>query len=644
LKFKAGPADRTWIIEASDPRPQTILQLKQGRLIVRRRTFLTTVPLLALPFARAEAASAAVVGYAVTLLDKPGLPADFANFPYVNPGAPKGGDVRLSAVGNFDSFNGFIVRGTPAGDIMRIYDTLLRENPDEASTAYCHLAKSVELAPDGSWVAFELRTEARFHDGKPVTADDVAWTFDTLRTKGRPYFRAYYGDIDHAAVESPTRVVFHLKQNHNRELPLILGQLSVLPRHWWEGRDFAAPLTDPPLGSGPYKVDEVEFGRRITYRRVPDYWAKDMPTTKGQHNFDTIRTEYFRDATVALEAFKAGQVDFRQENIAKQWATAYDFPAARRGLVRKEELRHHLPTGMQGYVMNTRRPIFKDWRVREAMNYAFDFEWCNANLFYNDYTRTTSYFSNSDLASSGIPQGDELALLMPFKDKLPPALFTQPYTLPKTDGSGNNRPNLMRALELLKQAGWQLRGGKQYDPQGNQASFEILLFEAAFERVSLPYVQWLSRLGVDARVRTVDPAQYQRLTDNYDFDMTVTVFGESDSPGNEQIGFWTSASASQPGGDNLAGVSDPVVDALVAKLVAAPDRQTLVTTTRALDRVLLWGWYVVPHWYQQAVRVAYWNRFARPERPVRTGLAFDSWWIDPQLAAATDQARQAGIR
>jgi microcin C transport system substrate-binding protein len=412
-----------------------------------------------------------------------------------------------------------------------------------------------------------------------------------------------------------------------------------LPKHWWTDRDFTQPLRDPPLGSGPYRVERFEFGRTLVFRRVPDWWARDLPTGRGHNNFDVLRTEYFRDATVALEAFKAGQIDFRQENIAKQWATGYDFPAMKRGLVKKEQIRHHLPTGMQGFAVNTRRPIFQDQRVRQALVWAYDFEWANKNLFFDSYTRTTSYFSNSDLESSGIPQGDELALLEPYRDKLPPELFTQPFKLPVTDGSGSNREALTQSLALLKEAGWEVKKRKLVNASGQAMSFEILLSQPAFERVALPYVQNLGRLGIDAHVRTVDPAQYQRLMDSFDFDMTVTTFGESDSPGNEQVGFWTCASAEAEGSDNLAGVCSPVIDQLVDRVINASSREQLLTAVHALDRVLLWSWYVVPHWHLQSLRVAYWDRFARPGMPIRSGLDFESWWIDPTLAAATDRRR-----
>jgi len=594
------------------------------------------------PAAQAPVAEAPLRTYGLSLLGTPSLPPDFKAFPYVNPDAPKGGEVVLGAVGTFDSFNPFIVRGTPAVDAIRVWDTLMRPNVDEAETEYGLLAQTVELPADRMGVAFELRPEAKFNDGTPVTAEDVAWTFETLRDKGRPFYRQYYADVGSVTVEGPRRVVFHFKSNTNRELPLIIGQMVVLPKHWWEGRDFGKPLTDPPLGSGPYRVGHFEFGRTLSLERVPDVWSKDLPVMRGQANFNTRRSEYFRDSTVSLEAFKAGQIDFREENVAKEWANSYDFPAVQRGAVKKKEFRHHLPTGMQGFGMNTRRPLFKDVRVRHALAKAFDFEWANANLFYGSYTRTTSYFSNSDLASSGIPEGDELALLNKYREELPPEIFTQPFKLPVTDGSGNNREELRGALALLEQAGWKVRDRKLVDANGQPFSFEILLSQPAFERVALPYVQWLSKIGIDAHVRTVDPAQYERMIDGYDYDMIVVSFAESESPGNEQSGYWTCPSVKLEGGDNLMGVCNPVIDDLVHQVLTAPDRAHLVTATHALDRVLLAGWYVVPHWYLQSVRAAYWDRFGYPDKPVRTGIAFDSWWLDPAKAAANDTARRGG--
>jgi microcin C transport system substrate-binding protein len=578
---------------------------------------------------------------AISLVGPPALPPDFTHFPYTNPDAPKGGEVMLSAIGTFDSFNPFIVRGTAAGDIGRVWDTLMRQNLDESDAEYGHIARAMEIAADGRSVAFDLRPEARFADGTPITADDVAWTFNTLITQGRPNYRQYYADVDSVSVEGPQRVVFHLKTDRNRELPEILGQLAVLPRHWWQGRDFSRPLADPPLGSGPYRVDHFELGRTLVLARQRDYWAANLPTARGLDNFDTRRTEYFRDLTVAREAFKAGQIDFRQENVAKDWATAYDFPAVRDGLVKKEAIRHHLPTGMQGFAMNTRREIFANRLTREALAIVFDFEWANKNLFYGAYTRTESYFSNSDLASGGLPQGAELALLDRYRAKLPAELFTEPFKLPATDGSGNNRKELMRALALLREAGWHVKDRRMVDADGEKLRFEILLDQPSYERVALPYVQWLDRIGIEARVRTVDPAQYQRLIDTYDYDMTMLVIPESDSPGNEQIGYWTCAAAKHEGGDNVMGVCNPVVDALVGDVVTAADRPSLVAATRALDRVLLWNWYVVPNWHLDSLWIAYWDRFGRPSQLVRPGVIFDAWWIDPAKAARIDAARHA---
>ncbi len=602
---------------------------------------LLTLALLA--FAPLAHAQTTARSNGIALFGRPGLPADFTHFPYVNPDALKGGEVVLGGLGSFDSFNPFIMRGAPAAEVSRIYDTLLRQSADEPGVSYGLVAKTVETPADRMWVAFDLRPEARFHDGTPITAEDVAWTFQTLRDKGRPNFRQYYAMVADVTVESPQRVVFHFKSNEDHELAMIVGEFPILPKKWWAGRDFTQPLTEAPLGSGPYRLDRFEMGRSTTLVRVADYWGRDLPVSKGLFNFGSIRTEYYRDSTVAMEAFKSGQIDYRQENISKNWATAYDFPAVAKGLVKKETFPHHLPTGMQGFVLNTRHAQFADRRVREALDEVFDFEWLNRNLFFGAYTRTDSYFSNSDLASSGLPGPEELALLAPFKDKLPPELFTRPFALPVTDGSGNNREGLRRALKLFEQAGWKVLDRKLVDVAGKQMAFEILSGDPTLERIATPYVQWLARLGIDAHVRTVDPPQYQRLTDTFDFDMTMVVLPQSDFPGNEQRDNWTCESMKAEGSSNLAGVCDPAVDALVKKVVEARDKPQLIVATRALDRVLLWGWYVVPNWHVGSFNAAYWNRFGHPSQPVRTGIALDSWWVDPTLAAATDAARRSGL-
>ena len=585
-------------------------------------------------------ASASRRAHALALLGDPALPEGFPHFPWVNPAAPKGGEIIRYALGSFDSFNGAILRGTAAVGLSYLYDPLFRTNLDEPSVAYAHLAEHAELPADRRSITFVLREAARWHDGRAVTAADVAWTFDTLRAHGRPGFRAYYADVTEAVAEDARRVTFRFKDDGNRELSTILGQLTVLPRHWWEGRDFARPLLDPPLGSGPYRLDRFEAGRSVSYRRVPDYWARDLPTAKGLYNPDLIRIDYYRDATVTLEAFKAGAYDFRTENVARDWATGYDFPAIRRGLVKKDEFRHEIPTGMQCWAMNHRRPLFADRRVREALGLVFDFEWLNANIFYNSYTRTASYFSNSEFASSGLPTGRELAILEPFRNRLPPELFTQEFKVPVGDGTGNNRDAARRALDLLRQAGWTVRDRRLTNAAGGRFEFEILLNGATYERVALPYVQWLGRLGIEARVRTVDPPQYQVRMDAFDYDMTIELFGQSESPGNEQRDYWTSAKARENGSQNTLGIQDPVVDEIVELVIAAPDHEELRHRVRALDRVLLWGFHVVPNWHLRTFRMAWWDKFGRPERNPRRDIGLDSWWVDPARERALAEARR----
>ncbi len=584
----------------------------------------------------------AVRTHALSLLTPPVLPADFAHWPWANPEAPKGGEVVLARLGSYDSFNPYILRGTPDIGIGLIYDTLLAGNPDEATAAYGHLAETIELPADRGGASYELRETARWHDGRPVTADDVVFSFNALRTQGRPFFRAYWADVAEVVAEGPRRVTFRFRSTTNRELAQILGDLPVLPKHWWEGRDFTRPSLDVPLGSGPYRLERFEPGRSAVYRRVEDYWARDLGVRRGLNNFETIRYEYFRDSTVAFEAFKAGQIDFRTENVARDWATGYDFPAARRGLVKKEEIPHEIPTGMQCFAVNLRRPMFQDARVRRALIEVFDFEWMNANLFYGAYTRTRSFFSNSDFASRGLPEGREKAILEGFRDRVPDTVFTEEYALPVTDGSGNNRQGARRALALLRQAGWAVRERRLVDAQGRPFEFEILLQGPTFERVALPYVQWLERIGISARVRTVDPAQYQVRIDAFDYDMTVDGQGQSFSPGNEQRDYWTSAKAHENGSQNVAGIADPAIDEIVELVVAAPDYGELVARTRALDRVLLHHNFVIPHWHSRTFRIAYWDRFGKPGRNPRYGLGFpQAWWIDPARERALAEARRA---
>jgi microcin C transport system substrate-binding protein len=594
---------------------------------------------------------------AIAVLGKPKLPPDFPYFPYVNPNAPKGGQVTLAAIGTFDSFNPFILRGTAEGgtvapwiilaggagsgsSVGHVWESLLTSSADEGAVGYGHLAGVIEQPADRMWVAFELRPEAKFSDGTPVTADDVAWTYRTLLAQGRPSFRIQFADVKDVTAEHANRVVFHFVSNSNRQLPLILGGLPILPSHWFKGRDFSKPLADAPIGSGPYRIASFELGRTITYERDPHWWALKQPTGIGTNNFDRVRVEYYRDSTVAMEAFKAGSVDVRSENISKNWATAYNFPAVQKGLVIKGNFPHHLPNGMQGFAMNTRHPVFKDLRVRQALGLAFDFEWTNKNLFYGKYTRATSYFSNSDLASSGIPQSDELALLDKYRSELPPELFTQPFALPVTDGSGNNLPQLKAALGLMEQAGWTVKQRKLVDKNGQQMAFTILVDDPSLERIMLPYSRNVTKLGIDVQVRSVDPAQFQHLMDNFDFDMTFMIYPESDVPGQELRDYWSCAASMAQGSANIPGICDPAVDALIEKVIAATDRPSLQAAARALDRILLWRWYMVPNWDNLVFHVVYWNRFGHPDKPIREGFNFDSWWVDAAKAAATDAARR----
>jgi microcin C transport system substrate-binding protein len=574
---------------------------------------------------------------------------DFTHFDYANPAAPKGGTMRLSAIGTFDSLNPYIVKGVSAAGMSQTFDTLMLASEDEPGSEYGLVAESADLAPDRKSVLYTLRKEARFHDGTPITPDDVIWTFDTLREKGQPMYRSYYGDVEKIEAEGERGVRFYFKSAENRELPQIVGQMPILSKRYWEGRDFTKTTLETPLGSGPYKVETVDPGRSITYRRVPDYWAADLPVRKGRDNVGEIRYDYYRDGTIALEALKAGQYDVRLENSSKAWATGYDGPALRQGLLKKAEIPNELPRGMQGFGYNLRRPLFEDSRVRQALAYAFDFEWSNKNLFYDAYKRTRSYFDNSELAATGVPQAEELRALEPFRGKIPGEVFTKEYDPPKYDGSGNIRDGLRDALKLLKEAGWGIKGGKLVnDKTGQPFEFEILLVQPEFERIVLPFVRNLERMGITARVRTVDASQYQKRMDTFDYDMAVVSFGQSLSPGNEQRDYWGSPAAGEEGSRNILGIKNPVIDALVEEVIKAPDRAALVARTRALDRVLQWGFYVIPHYHTDVSRVAYWDKFRRPETAPKYGIGLDTWWVDPTaeqtIEARKGEAKNGGAR
>ena len=569
-------------------------------------------------------------------------PLGFNHFEYVNPNAPKGGLVRMEARGTFDTLNSFTIKGSSAAGLGLIYDTLMESSRDEAFAEYGLLVESALVANDLSSVSFMLRKQARWHDGKPVTADDVAFSLDILKSKGAPFYRFYYANVEKAEVLSPHKVKFIFKGRKNRELALIIGQLPILPKHHWQGRDFERTTLEPPLGSGPYQIGKVDPGRSITFERVADYWGRNLGVNKGRYNFDAIRFEYYRDPTVALEAFKANAFDFRQENTAKVWATQYNFPAIAKGKVIRETLANNNPTGMQSFAFNVRKSKFQNRRVREALALTFDFEWANKNLFFGQYTRTRSYFSNSELAATKIPTGAELKFLEPLRGQIPAEVFTKEFKLPKTDGSGRSRRQLRQAKRLLETAGWFVKDSKLTNSETSEVmALEFLLVNQGFARIVAPIQRAMERLGIKAEVRVVDTSQYINRIRNFDFDVIVGSWGQSLSPGNEQRDFWGSAAADRPGSRNYIGIKDPAIDKLIDQIIFASSRGELVAATRALDRVLLWNHFVIPNWHINSYRIAYWNRFSRPAIKPKYGLGFsDTWWVDE----AKDETLQAALK
>lgn len=565
--------------------------------------------------------------HALSLFGEPKYPFGFAHFDYVNPQAPKGGEVRLSSFGSFDSFNSYIIKGNVADGVGLIYDTLTTSSLDEAGTQYGLVAKTISHPADFSSVTFTLRPEARFHDGRQISAEDVIWTFNALTTN-HPFYKAYYKDVAEVSKTGPNKVTFKFKMRGNRELPQIIGALPVLPQHYWAqgARDISKTTLTPPLGSGPYRIESFEAGRYVRYQRVDNYWAKDININRGKHNFEVIRYDSFGDLTVAFEAFKAGDVMFQEENNSKRWATGYQIPAVENGKITIETPTNGNTQGMQGFILNTRRPLFQDPLVREALTYAFNFEWANKTLFYGQYTRTDSYFDNSELGATGLPSAAELKLLEPLQGQIPERVFTQAYTNPTNLNPSNMRKNLRHAKNLLTQSGWQVINGK-LQKDGEVFEVEFLLVQAAFERIISPYIQNLKKLGITARIRIIDVTQYQNRMIDYDFDIAVGSFGQSLSPGNEQRNYWSSAAAKQVGGRNLIGIESAAVDQLVEHIIFAKDRQAQIAATRALDRVLLWNFYVIPHWHIAYHRLAYWEGLAHPARLPAYNHGFPTiWW------------------
>ena len=565
----------------------------------------------------------------VALYGDPKYPAGFDHFDYVNPSAPKGGLLRQASFSAFDTLNPFVLTGISAPGVGLMHDTLMKQSADEPFSLYGLIAETIDISDDRQTVTFRINPRARFSDDSPITADDVVFSFNLLKEKGVPMYRAYYRDV--LSVETPDKetVIFHLSPVTNRELPLILGELPVLSKAFWENREFDKTSFDIPVSSGPYLIEKITPNRSITYRRNPRYWATNLNVNKGTYNFDQIQFDVYRDTTVAVEAFIAGLLDIRLENEAKKWQVLSRSDLVKDGRVIARIFTHQMPAGMQGFVFNLRRPIFGDIRVREALGLAFDFPWTNHSLFYDSYKRTESYFENSFLKAPPLPDGREQRLLAPYTDKLPASVLTRVYHAPGKGGTV--RSNLTAALRLLRQAGCSVDAfGTLRTPTGEPFRFEILLDSASgpvWERIVLPYIDRLKRLGIEASVRTVDTIQYKNRLDNYDYDMIVTVWGQSFSPGNEQRYFWGSAAARSPGSLNYSGIQNPIVDDLIEKIVSAESKEAHLTAVHALDRVLLHLHLVIPHWYTPEHRYLYWDKFGIPEKTPLKGTNILDWWI-----------------
>lgn len=570
-------------------------------------------------------------------------PAGFRHFDYVNPDAPKGGELRSWQLNGFDNLHPLILKGVTAQNLGLTFQSLMSRAVDEPDSVYGELAESAELAPDRSWAAFNIHPQARWHDGRPVTAEDVVFTVENTRRDGHPLYQLTLRDVESVTAEGPRRVLFRFRDTESRrDLPLIVAQLPILPKAWFQGRDFTAPTIEPITGSGPYRISRVDAGRTLVFERVRDWWARDRGLNRGRFNFDIVREDYYRDRDIALEAFFAGEYDFREEIIARAWATAYQGkPAFEQGRIKREVLKDETPSGVQAWFLNSRKPHLSDARVRQAINLAYDYEWANKTLFYSLYKRTRSMFENSDLAATGLPSAAELKLLEPYRDRVRPEVFTTEFQPPVSDGSGRNRANLKRAQELLKDAGWRVQDGKLVDAKGKPFELEFLLYEPSFQRLINPFARNLEMIGITVSIRVVDVAAFENRMRAFEFDVIGRRFAMPLTPGVEQRNFWTSQSATTTGSFNFSGINDPVVDDLVEHIVSARSREELRTATRALDRVLMWGWYVVPNWYSGTVKLGYWDRFARPAvKPAYDVGLIETWWIDPAKDKALNLSRQ----
>lgn len=578
--------------------------------------------------------------HAMSLIGAPKYGPDFKHFDYVNPDAPKGGTVRLYGIGTFDSLNLISFKGNKASGLAYIYDQLMARSLDESSAEYGQLAEWVSYPPDFSSVTYKLRDNARWHDGKPVTPEDVIFSLTVLKANN-PAYSGYYKNVTHAEKTNEHEVTFYFDQKNNRELPQIVGQLVILPKHFYEGPDAAGRKPDgtwleTPLGSGPYKIKTVNAGRYIVYERVQDYWGADLPVSIGYNNFDEIRFDYFLDRLPAFEAFKAGKLDYMAESSAKSWATAYGFPAVvNKSVIKRDDIQLKNPEPMQAFVFNIRRDKFKDPRVRQAFNLVFNFEWLSQNIFYSQYQRTSSFFENTELAAKGLPQGKELEILNEVRDQVPAEVFTTEYKNPVNATPQDIRRNTREAARLLREAGYEIRNNRLVNKDtGKALEVEFLLISPDFERVVTPFKQSLERIGVTSTIRVIDASQYQRRTDNYDYDIIVDTFGQSESPGNEQRDFWGSEAADRPGSRNTIGIKNPAIDKVIERIIYAKDREELIAACQAMDRILLWNHYVVPQWFSPKERIAYWNKYSHPETLPSRSVGFpEIWWYDKEKAA-----------
>lgn len=597
-------------------------------MVQQRKIFFMMIVLILVNMSICGAAEI-IESHAISMRGEPKYPADFTHFDYVNPEAPKGGTLTMHTIGTYDSFHRFAQRGNSVAGSGDLYDTLLIGSDDEVEVYYGLIAEKIEYPTDHTWIIFHLNPDARFQDGKAITADDVVFSFNKFFDEGVPQFKQYYKDVEKVEALEAHKVKFSLKEG-NKELLISLGGLSILPKHYWEDKNFSEPTTDVPLGSGPLTISDYKVGQYVIYKRLEDYWAADLPVKKGQNNFDSIRYDYYRDQTVAFEAFKAGEYDLRQESISKNWATQYTGPQFEKGYIIKEEIEHEIPIGMQSFVFNIQRPIFQDRRVRMALGYALDFAWMNKNLFYDQYSRTRSYFQNTKYEAKGLPSKEELEILEPFRGKIPDEVFSDEYNPPKTDGSGNIRPQLRQALRLLKEAGWVIKDKKLVNAETNEPfEFELLLYSPSMERVAIPIQKNMERMGVNMNIRVVDTTQFINRLRNRDFDMISHSYSARHYPDSNLKIVWRSDYLDYT--YNTAGVQDEVIDALVDGIEASQDDEDmLLHYGRAFDRVLTWNHYVIPEWHISRFRVAYWDKFSKPEIRPKYDLGIDTWWIDSE--------------